>query len=98
MKALTLLAWLASASLVCAQAADENQADKSSKPKDSPEAKDKDEKPKDTKEQKPKVTKGSVKIAGQDVSYIAKTGTLPLLKDDGATRANVFYVYYAVAG
>ncbi len=52
---------------------------------------DKDKKP----EVKAKETKGSVKIAGADVSYVAKTGTLPLLKDDGTPRADVFYVYYA---
>ena len=96
MKALTLLAWLVSTSLVCAQAADEKKADEASKPKESPEAKD--EKPKDAKEQKPKVTKGSVKIGDQEISYVAKTGTLPLLKDDGAIRANIFYVYYAATG
>src|SRR5689334_13394950 len=96
MKALTLLAWLASATLIFGQAAEE-ASDKSPKAgKDAPESKE--EKPKDTKEQKPKVTKGGVKIAGQDISYIAKTGTLPLLKDDGTIRANVFYVYYAAAG
>ena len=33
-----------------------------------------------------------------DVPYVAKTGTLPLLKEDGATRADVFFVYYAATG
>ena len=50
---------------------------------------------KDAKKDAPKETKGSVKIAGKDVYYVAKTGTLPLLKDDGTPRADVFYVYYA---
>ena len=56
---------------------------------------DKAEKPDPKPEVKAKETKGSVKIAGADVSYLAKTGTLPLLKDDGLPRADVFYVYYA---
>jgi len=50
------------------------------------------------KEQKPKESKGSVTIAGAEVTYLAKTGTLPLLKEDGATRADVFFVYYARTG
>ena len=37
-------------------------------------------------------------IAGTEITYAAKTGTLPLLKDDGATRADVFFVYYARTG
>jgi carboxypeptidase C (cathepsin A) len=58
-----------------------------------------DEKSKDAKpEEKPRETRGSVKIAGAEVPYLAKTGTLPLLKDDGATRADVFFVYYAATG
>jgi len=55
----------------------------------------KDDKP---KEQKPKESRGAVTIAGKEVQYLAKTGTLPLLKEDGATRADVFFVYYAVTG
>ena len=55
----------------------------------------KDEKP---KEQKPKESKGTVTIAGTEIAYAAKAGTLPLLKDDGATRADVFFVYYARTG
>lgn len=91
MKALSLLAWFLSAGMLVAQ-----HADTPAKPSEKPEKKD--DKPKEgseTKEQKPKETKGSVKIAGQDVSYVAKTGTLPLLKEDGSPRANVFFVYYA---
>ena len=38
-------------------------------------------------------------IAGQEVKYVAKTGLLPLLKEDGSgERARVFYVYYAAVG
>lgn len=54
-----------------------------------------DEKGKDSKEAKVKETKGRVQIAGKEVPYLAKTGTLPLLKEDGSTKAEVFYVYYA---
>lgn len=36
----------------------------------------------------------SVTIAGQRVTYIAETGMLPILKNDGSTRASVFYVAY----
>lgn len=62
-----------------------------------PPKEDKKEEKKD-KPKEPKETKGSVKIAGVDVPYLAKTGTLPLLKEDGATRADVFFVYYAATG
>ncbi|MEO6788356.1 MAG: peptidase S10 [Chthoniobacteraceae bacterium] len=65
--------------------------------KDAAEKKDdkKDEKP---KEQKPKESKGTVTIAGTGIAYAAKTGTLPLLKNDGTVRAEIFYVYYARTG
>ncbi len=36
----------------------------------------------------------TVTIAGQRVAYVAETGMLPILKNDGATRASVFYVAY----
>jgi carboxypeptidase C (cathepsin A) len=72
----------------------ESQTPKEPAAKDAPSEK-KDDK---AKEQKPKDSKGSVKIAGRDVAYVAKTGTLPLLKEDGATRAEIFFVYYAVTG
>jgi carboxypeptidase C (cathepsin A) len=49
-----------------------------------------------SKEEKPKESKGSVTIAGTDVHYATKTGTLPLLKDDGSgEKARIFFVYYA---
>ncbi len=57
-----------------------------------------DDKAKEAKEQKPKESKGTVTIAGTQVTYVAKTGTMPLLKDDGGTRADVFFVYYARTG
>ncbi len=51
------------------------------------------------KEEKPKDSKGAVTIAGAEVKYLARTGTLPLLKDDGSgERARVFFVYYAALG
>ena len=59
-----------------------------------PEAKDakKDEKP---KAEPPKERTGKVTLGGAEVKYIAQTGTIPVLKDDGTTKADVFYVYYA---
>src|SRR3954447_3612470 len=46
-------------------------------------------------EEKPKESKGSVTIAGTEIKYVAKTGTLPLLKEDGSgEKARVFFVYY----
>lgn len=48
-------------------------------------------------EVKPKETKGIVHIEGKEINYIAQTGMLPILKDDGTPKASVFYVYYAVA-
>ena len=74
--------------------ADEPKHDEKKEP-----AKKEDEKKDDkAKEQKPKESKGTVTIAGTEITYAAKTGTLPLLKDDGATRADVFFVYYARTG
>ena len=56
----------------------------------------KDEK---VKEEQPKESKGSVTLAGREIKYVARTGMLPLLKDDGSgERARVFYVYYAAVG
>ena len=52
----------------------------------------KDDKPKDDK---PKEHAGKVTLGGAEVKYLAQTGTIPVLKDDGTPRADVFYVYYA---
>ena len=52
----------------------------------------KDDKP---KEEKPKEHAGQVTLGGAEVKYLAQTGTIPVLKDDGAAKADVFYVYYA---
>ena len=72
----------------------ETEKKEDAKPGDKkPEEKSKEEK---SKEEKPKESKGSVTIAGQEIKYVAKTGMLPLLKEDGTgERAHVFYVYYA---
>ena len=51
---------------------------------------------KEEKEARPKEKTGSVMLGASQVSYIAQTGTMPILKDDGESRASVFYVYYAV--
>ena len=47
---------------------------------------------------KPVFTTNTVTIAGQRVTYVAETGMLPVLKDDGSTRASVFYVAYTRVG
>lgn len=67
-------------------------------PKPAEPPKDEKKEEKKDKPKEPKETRSSVKIAGADVPYVAKTGTLPLLKEDGATRADVFFVYYAATG
>jgi len=46
--------------------------------------------------EKPKEKAGAVTLAGSEVKYIAQTGMLPVFKEDGSPRANVFYVYYAI--
>jgi carboxypeptidase C (cathepsin A) len=46
-------------------------------------------------EAKPKDVTGSVRVEGKELKYVAQTGLLPLFKEDGNPRANVFYVYYA---
>ena len=78
--------------------AQEKPADKPEDKK--PEQKQEEKKPEDKdkgKEEKPKETKGSTTIAGKEIKYIAKTGTMPILKEDGSgERARVFFVYYAV--
>ena len=96
MKTLTLVA-LAFSLAVGPLRADDSKPGDTSKPEQGKDAtaEKKDDKP---KEVTPKESKGSVKIAGTDVSYAAKTGTLPLLKEDGAPRADVFFVYYARTG
>ena len=62
------------------------------KPDAAKSAEKKDEKP---KEEKPKEKAGRAMIGGAEVKYVAQTGTLPVLKEDGTPRANVFYIYYA---
>jgi carboxypeptidase C (cathepsin A) len=46
--------------------------------------------------QAPVVTEHAIRIAGQELAYKAEAGMLPLLKSDGAARANVFYVAYTL--
>ncbi len=74
----------------------EEKKDTDSKKPDTSETEKKPAKPVEKPE--PKQTTGTVTIAGKQLSYIAKTGTLPLLKDDGSPRADVFFVYYAATG
>ena len=88
-----------------ALADEKEEAAKKAEPEKKEEGKVAEKKPEDgskdgkSKEEKPKESKGSVTIAGQEVKYVAKTGLLPLLKEDGSgERAKVFYVYYQALG
>ena len=65
---------------------------------DKPAEKKEEKKPEAPKEEKPKETSGTAIIGGSEVKYLVQTGMLPVLKDDGSPRANVFYVYYAAIG
>jgi len=47
---------------------------------------------------KPVCITNTVAIAGQQVTYVAETGMLPILKPDGTSRASVFYVAYTRQG
>jgi carboxypeptidase C (cathepsin A) len=47
---------------------------------------------------KPVFTTNTVTIAGQRVTYVAETGMLPILKNDGDSRASVFYIAYTRVG
>src|SRR5436190_23993405 len=79
-------------------AADEKPAEEGDKPPAEEKEEKKDDKKDDKTEEKeppPKETKGAVTIGGTQITYIAKTGTMPVLKEDGVPRANVFFVYYA---
>lgn len=66
-------------------------------PDKKPPEKKEEPKPERTKEEKPKEKTASAKIGGADIRYVVQTGMMPILKEDGASRANVFYVYYAAA-
>jgi carboxypeptidase C (cathepsin A) len=44
----------------------------------------------------PVVTEHSITIGETKLSYKAEAGMLPLIKEDGAPRANIFYVAYTV--
>ena len=74
--------------LPCLAFADETDSKKEEK-KDAPEK---------TKEEKPKERAGTITLGGTEVKYVAQTGTIPVLKDDGGVKADVFYVYYAATG
>jgi carboxypeptidase C (cathepsin A) len=47
---------------------------------------------------KPVFTTNTVTIAGEPVKYMAETGMLPILKEDGTSRASIFYVAYTRLG
>ena len=46
----------------------------------------------------PVVTRHSITVGKTELSYSAETGMLPLLKDDGTTKASMFYVAYTLDG
>jgi carboxypeptidase C (cathepsin A) len=47
---------------------------------------------------KPVLTTNAVSIDGERITYVTETGMLPLLKNDGTTRASVFYIAYTKQG
>lgn len=63
--------------------------------KEPPKEERKEPKKDDSREVKPKEVTGKLTLGGQEFRYVAQTGTMPILKEDGGARANVFYVYYA---
>ena len=46
--------------------------------------------------EKPAVTAHSITVDGRSISYHAEAGMLPLLKEDGAAKASIFYVAYTL--
>ena len=46
--------------------------------------------------EKPVVTAHSITVDGRSIRYRAEAGMLPLLKEDGAAKASVFYVAYTL--
>ena len=46
--------------------------------------------------QPPVVTEHTLTIGGRELAYKAEAGMLPLLKEDGGPRANIFYVAYTL--
>ncbi|MEI6255371.1 MAG: peptidase S10 [Planctomycetota bacterium] len=46
--------------------------------------------------EKPVVTDHTITVDGRQIAYRAEAGMLPLLKEDGAAKASVFYVAYTL--
>ena len=44
----------------------------------------------------PVVTEHAITVGGRELAYKAEAGMLPLLKDDGSPRANIFFVAYTL--
>ncbi len=55
-----------------------------------------DKKPDEKDKDKPSTTEGTVTIGGKELAYVAKAGTLPILKPDGKPSAQVFYTAYTL--
>ncbi len=93
LKNLLLCGAILSALMLSAARADDSQSSPS--PAQKADASPKPEKESaDAKEAPPKETIGTAQIAGASLAYHVKTGMMPILKDDGGVRANLFYVYY----
>jgi carboxypeptidase C (cathepsin A) len=75
--------------------ADDKKGEKTDEKKGSDKKESSAEKAPPKKEEKPKESKGAVTVGGAEIRYLAQTGTMPVLKEDGTPRADVFYVYYA---
>lgn len=79
-------------------------ATKPEEPKTPPAKKPEDQKPEpdkkdgDKDKDKPSTTEGTVTIGGKELAYVAKAGTLPILKPDGKPSAQVFYTAYTLKG
>ncbi len=87
--------------LFAALAEDKNDSGKASsdaeKKKDGCSAEKKaDTAPVKPEEDKTRESRGDFSAGGKTFCYVAKTGAMPVLKDDGSVRANIFYVYYAL--
>src|SRR4051812_32611740 len=106
---LTRVCWLSCLGALLLACVTARSAEPSEKPAPAPEKKAdaKDNKDDDTKAKiatvpdaasKPVRITNTVTIAGQRILYTAETGMLPLLKNDGASRASVFYTAYTRLG
>ena len=78
------------------KAAEGERAPKKDAPNKKPAGKqDADKKDDDKeKEEKPSVTRGKIKIDGQEIAYTATAGKMLMKTDEGEAKAHVFYIAY----